>query len=195
MTSTATTATTAAPAPKRTRRALFAGAAAVALLTAGGGSFAMWQDTADVSTGATITSGTLDLTPATAGTWTYAGTAQTPSLIVPGDTLTYTQDVQIDLTGDNLAATLTADLSALGIPADGNNSTLVNALDATLKVDGAEGPSFSKTVTSEDEDKTLTVEVTVTFDEATTGQNGQNQQVTLKNLPIVLTQVEVPASA
>lgn len=91
-------------------------AAGAALLTGGAGTFAYWNDSVGVS-GGTITAGNLDVadgTPA-AGAWTVqkdgTGTAvSVPDISAfvtsPGDKFTYTKNITVTATGNNLVATL-----------------------------------------------------------------------------------------
>lgn len=86
-----------------------AGAAGIALLLGGAGTFALWNSSATVS-GGTITAGDL-LVENTDGLGTWADqngaiTTIADYRIVPGDTLTYTDTLQVTATGDNLVATL-----------------------------------------------------------------------------------------
>jgi alternate signal-mediated exported protein len=116
-------------------------AAGVALLMGGAGTFAYWNDSVGI-TGGTITAGNLvvnDATP-TNGVWTVqkngAGAAVTVANIAtfvasPGDKFTYTKNVSITATGDNLTATLA--LGAGSIAAAGATPTAAStALAAYL---------------------------------------------------------------
>ncbi|MCU1583867.1 MAG: hypothetical protein JWM49_423 [Microbacteriaceae bacterium] len=93
-----------------------AGAAGIALLLGGAGTFALWNSSANVN-GGTIVAGNLHLGTATTGSWTVAhigtngtyGTAVTVTDLSkfkasPGDQLTYTSEVPVTATGDNLVA-------------------------------------------------------------------------------------------
>lgn len=104
-------------------------AAGVALLMGGAGTFAYWNDAVNV-TGGTITAGNLDVadgTPAT-GAWTVqkdgTGTATPVADIAafvasPGDKLTYTKNIVITATGNNLVATLSLASGSIAAPATG----------------------------------------------------------------------------
>ena len=107
---------------KMTKGALATGLG-VALLIGGGGSLAVWNTTAQANAGQ-IQGGNMELT-ASAGTWTNsAGTDVTDKVttemaakkykIVPGDSLTFTQPVNVTLSGDLLAAKLTLSTQGLG---------------------------------------------------------------------------------
>jgi alternate signal-mediated exported protein len=87
-------------------------AAGVVLLIGGGGTLAVWNVEQDAKAG-TIAAGDLNLVAGT-GTWSVAGPTgpvEIPDIstyrVVPGDVLTYTQDVDITLDGNNLTANLT----------------------------------------------------------------------------------------
>lgn len=91
-----------------------AGAAGIALLAGGAGTFAAWNDSTHAG-GGTINTGVLTI--ATTGSADWQDVTDTPSVdlgtqiptgyrFAPGDTLQFTQDLVIDATGDNLTATL-----------------------------------------------------------------------------------------
>jgi alternate signal-mediated exported protein len=87
-------------------------AAGVVLLIGGGGTLAVWNVEQNAEAG-TVAAGDLNLDAKT-GVWTVAtatGAEVIPDInayrIVPGDTLTYTQTVDITLDGDNISANLT----------------------------------------------------------------------------------------
>ncbi|TFB87206.1 alternate-type signal peptide domain-containing protein [Cryobacterium algoricola] len=137
-----------------------AGAVGVALLLGGAGTLAQWNSSAAAGSGATITAGTLVITPSGVGAWTSGGKSIDPSTFkaVPGDSLTYTKTVKITATGDNLTATLAlapgsfAPVSvspALTAPADLALSTyLTNSASIALSgVTGFSGSGSSYTVT------------------------------------------------
>ena len=86
-----------------------AAAAGIALLLGGAGTFAYWNSTAGVA-GGTVTAGDLQIVnDGAAGIWKdQTGTTINPATyrIVPGDTLTYTDDLTVTAVGKNIAATL-----------------------------------------------------------------------------------------
>lgn len=91
---------------------LIKGSAAIAvgaaLLLGGGGTLAWWNASDSVAAG-TVASGELNVV-AGAGVWTdRAGNTVTISSykVVPGDKLTFTQPLNVTLTGDKMAASLT----------------------------------------------------------------------------------------
>lgn len=171
-------------------RAAVAGAAGVLLLTGGGGTFAVWSDTAALGNDTTITSGTLALEPSGQAAWTDArGTVIDPAgyVVVPGDTLTYTEDLTIRATGDHLAATLTTNLAAPTVTGDAELAAALRR-SAVFTVDGVPYERLEVPITSADDGATLTVELSVTFDERTLGTIAQDQTVNLSAVDVVLTQ-------
>lgn len=92
-----------------------AGGAGVVLLMGSFGTFAVWNDRASIDDGA-LASGSLDITGTGPATWTdvsatgiTGGTAVDPDVhtMVPGDTWTLTQPVDISADGKNLAVEFT----------------------------------------------------------------------------------------
>lgn len=173
-----------------------AGAAAIALLLGGAGTFALWNSNvqADAST---ISSGTLSLTSAGAGTWTDVtnGRDQTVSaasiLMVPGDTYRFTQPLTVTATGTDLKAELTYDPATLT-----GDAGLLSAVSKTLTVSSSSAsitPSDSKAntfvVSPSAASSTVSVVFTVALPQsATTGQNGS---IDLSGLSFTLTQTAI----
>jgi alternate signal-mediated exported protein len=98
-----------------------AGAAGIALLLGGAGTFALWNDSVGV-TSSNVGSGTLRITDTgVAGAWTDAsatmrnGAVVTPASqkMVPGDTWTFTKEITVAATGKNLLADLTFDTASI----------------------------------------------------------------------------------
>ncbi|MET0161216.1 MAG: alternate-type signal peptide domain-containing protein [Microbacteriaceae bacterium] len=171
-------------------KASIAGAAGIALLAGGAGTFAAWQDSAQISV-SSIQSGKLDLASSAAGVWKNGSTEINPSsyLVVPGDVLTFTQNLTVEANGTNLAATL----SQTGLTASGD---LANDVTSVLDVT-ASGSIVSKNsdgtwkVTPGAGTSTLAVKVTVTFPKGTTGadnQAGQSEALNLSGLKFTLAQ-------
>src|SRR5690554_3920314 len=86
-----------------------AGAAGIALLLGGAGTLAYWNDIENLGTGGVIATGTLDIAPTTAGTWT----GDDVTFFVPGDSAEYTESFTITAVGDNLAFDLSTNISSL----------------------------------------------------------------------------------
>src|SRR5690606_34468068 len=76
-----------------------AGAAGIVLLLGGAGTLAYWNDSANLTNAGSISSGVLNVEAdaAAPGSWNNS-----ISLIVPGDTRTFTQSLDLAATGDNL---------------------------------------------------------------------------------------------
>ncbi|WP_016934462.1 alternate-type signal peptide domain-containing protein [Rhodococcus sp. R1101] len=185
---------------KQTKGAIAAGAGAI-LLLGGLGSLAFWNDQTDGDAG-TITSGQLTLGEcAGGGTWTDVGNGGatisdiSSFRIVPGDTVRYTCASTLTAQGDNLEATLTANLDGVT-----GNTDLRNALITTIDGEYA-GQSFTggadgvQVVANGGAPQDISVDITITFDPATSGTTGQNETVDLGNLSLNLQQNTNPAPA
>ena len=166
-----------------------AGAAGIVLLLGGAGTFALWNDSADI-TGGTVTSGTLYFDAVRAGTWQdvspdVGNPKGTPVpipnianfLTVPGDVLTYTSTVVVNATGTNL-------LANFGVAFDGT-AALPAGLSTAVTVNGAPVTGPIKVTNG----ATYTVVVTLTFDITTDGQVSQDTPVNLGAIDLTLTQV------
>ena len=151
------------------------GIAAVGLLV-GGGTFALWYDSEEIS-GSSVNSGELHIeVDDAAAVWTNQSGTIVPAtyLIVPGDVLTLTQPVDITAVGDELTAALTV-----------NASTVVGdpALAAALKVNftiptpptgiSQTGPgayAVTAPVGTSTTPAVVNAVITITFPETTNGQ-------------------------
>ncbi|WP_341359346.1 alternate-type signal peptide domain-containing protein [Georgenia sp. M64] len=172
----------------RTRKAVLAGVAGIALLAAGGGSFATWSDTEDLG-GATITSGHLRVDEASV-VWTAGGEeiAIDDYLVIPGSVLTYTATVDVALAGDGLEAELATTLpTAVTAAAEAEaDVALAEGLTVEVQVNGQDGT----TITDSGE---YTVVATITFPtvddaEAAWGQRAQDATAELADFQITLEQ-------
>jgi len=144
--------------------------------------------------GGTIVAGDLDIESLADGVWTN-GTTEIKIAdyrIVPGDTLTYTQNLLVTATGDNIqaqAALGTASFTTSSAPADAkladflSKNTTVTAVVGTASLTG-----FTFTALSA---KTVTATVTINFPSGTSGdENGAKLgSVNLADVGVVLTQV------
>lgn len=174
-------------------KASIAAGAAVLLLMGGGGTLAYWNASTNVG-GASISSGQLTVAAVSPANpvWKSGTTTISPSTFraVPGDVLTFTQDVTVNATGDNLLFTMALSGSSFTGDQDlideltanatftvaGSNITLVDAMTKKYAV-SASGAS------------TVTVTVTVTWPFGSLDNGSQNKSVTLSNATITLTQV------
>lgn len=156
-----------------------AAAAGIALLMGGAGSLALWNDSVTVNAG-TVTSGTLDVSTGVAGSWS-------PSIakIVPGDTVTYTQTLNLSATGDNLKATVTSNIASITNNITGSTAT------STFVVKDASNAVVTPASGVYTLNGLYTVEVTITvaFSSSTAGLVGQNATLNLSTLAVTVTQV------
>jgi len=168
-----------------------AGAAGIALLLGGAGTFALWNASTNVSTGS-ISTGTLAFGTNGAPTWADLSAGATTTTfnpatqtIVPGDVVTLTQTVTVNATGKNLAAQLAYSIPAAAIPTD-----LTTHIIPTLTVDATvtgSGSPYTITPTAGGT-SVFTVVLTFTFDRTTAGTVGQNESVNLSGSTFTLTQ-------
>jgi alternate signal-mediated exported protein len=143
-----------------------AGAAGIALLLGGAGTFALWNATAAVSA-QTITAGTLSLTANADGVWKNDGTPIPASAyrIIPGTTLVFTQTLTVSAVGDGL----TADLAHTGLP---STNSLAAVTIETLEVTSPTATVSGSTLTFTSGTSIVDVKLTVVFpEEATTGKD------------------------
>ncbi|MCC9205448.1 alternate-type signal peptide domain-containing protein [Arthrobacter sp. zg-Y769] len=174
---------------KMTKGALSIGFGA-ALLLGGGGTLAVWNQTVDTNAG-TIAAGDLGLTAGT-GTWTSNGTPIkdiNSYKIVPGETLTYSQPLTVDLKGDKMQANvkvnadgiltgdfITNDLKLIEPP------TLTNSAGAVL-------PTTVLTPTKDEKPQTVTASVSFKFDAS--AKSSTNATANLNNVSYTLEQKPV----
>jgi alternate signal-mediated exported protein len=172
-----------------------AGAAAVLLLLGGAGTFALWNSTANANA-SSVSSGTLSLATAGAGTWTDTtngrSTTVSPAsiLMVPGNSYTFTQPLTVTATGSDLRAELTYDDSKVT-----GDAGLLAATVRTLQVSSpsaaitASPKANTFVVAPSATASTVNVVFTISLPQAaTTGQNGT---VNLSNLTFTLTQTAI----
>jgi len=155
-----------------------AGAAGIALLLGGAGTFALWNDSVGVNAG-TITAGTL--TTATSGTWTDTTTATAtaitnPQAVVfaPGTKVTYTGTVTVTATGTHLAGNVTFNATSITAktPVTAANTALAAALTSgtTLVVKKA-GTTVTGTTPFAEGTTTLDVVLTIAMPAGSTVDN------------------------
>lgn len=166
-----------------------AGAAGIALLLGGAGTFALWNDAIGTPDAETVTTGALRFADdAVYGTWYDVTDGATPIDIedfrmVPGDTLEFRANVTILAEGDNLTGTLSIDPTSYTIPdeLDGEVSVLI--------VDGF-GAATEITVDASDDGQTIPVLVQVHFRDIDPSnlEAGQEQAIDLTGLEFVLSQ-------
>lgn len=157
-----------------------AAAVGIALLSSGAASFALWNDSATINAG-TVSSGTLAITSSGTGSW-----SPTLAKIVPGDTVTYTRQMTVSATGDNLKATITSNIGSITNNITGSTATstfVVKTSPGGVVVTPAAG------VYTLNGTYTIDVTITVAFSSSTTGLTGQNASINLSTLAVTVAQV------
>lgn len=172
---------------KLTKSAI-AGAAGIALLLGGAGSLAYWNSSATIA-GATINAGTLTIAANGAATTTYTTGGGAVTLIVPGDSVTVTQNVTVSATGDHLNAKLEIDETGLL----GSLKTLITTPVSVTAYAGASAVGFPLNNMTAAQAATITsVKVVVVFPNTvgnTNGTEGQGGDLQLGTLKVKLTQI------
>jgi alternate signal-mediated exported protein len=176
----------------------------VVLLMGGAGSLAYWNAGTNLG-GATITAGNLSVAPVGSGTWKNG--AATISAIgsfrtVPGDSLTFTQDVTLTATGDNLKFTVGLAAGALTLPGSytapatvTNSTELKNQMlaSASYSVAGSNislvSPNTYQVATAGTTTITVTVTLAHAFQTGTVNNVSQNGQVVLGSNALTFAQV------
>lgn len=173
-----------------------AGAAGIALLLGGAGTFALWNASAS-SAASSVSSGTLTLSANNDGAWTDItngrSTAINPStaLMVPGNTFQFTQTLNIGATGQDLKANLTyATQSITG------DSALLAATQKTLAVTSSsatvvQSTSNANTFVVSPSASTSTVKVVFTITLPSSATTGQNGSINVGALAFTLTQTAI----
>jgi alternate signal-mediated exported protein len=170
-------------------------AAGVILLMGGAGTLASWNSSADAGSSQTVSSGQLSVTADAAGVWKSGSTVIDPStfLIVPGDTLTYTQDFDLAASGDNLVFTLAATPGAIAASStSAADVALAGALSSAPTTFSVAGSNISEVVPGSYEvvtsgTTTVTVTMTITFD-SNSGNDTQLGSVTFGDGAVTVTQ-------
>lgn len=178
---------------KKQTKGAIAAAAAGALLLGGAGSYAVWNDSKDISTGS-VTSGVLTLgacTPATGTGWTSLNptaapiSAITSYRIVPTEVVAFNCDAVVTAVGDRLTATIVADPSSISGALASNVTATTTLKKGTTVVSGITAIPGTPT-------QSVNVEVRLAFNNVT-GTTAQNQAVDLTALKLVLTQTALTA--
>lgn len=173
-----------------------AGAAGIALLLGGAGTFALWNANASSAAGA-VSSGTLTLTAVNDGVWTDITNGRSatidPSsvLMVPGNKYQFTQTLNIGATGQDLRANLTyANQSLTG------DSGLLAATTKTLSVTSTsasvvQSTSDANTFVVSPSSTNSAVKVLFTIELPSSATTGQNGTVNVGALAFTLTQTAI----
>ncbi|TLM81729.1 alternate-type signal peptide domain-containing protein [Pseudarthrobacter sp. NamE2] len=161
-------------------------AVGAALLLGGGGTLAAWNAEATATPG-TIVSGDLDVVNATsAGVWKDRAGATINIAnykVVPGDKLTYTQDLTVTLVGDKMAANITT----TGItPTNGFTSANVSVTGPALTIGTT---PVSNPLTPKGSAQTVTATITFEFLSTTSGRANVDASYNFNNVAFQLQQV------
>jgi alternate signal-mediated exported protein len=165
--------------------ALIKGTAAIAvgaaLLLGGGGTLASWNAEATGTPG-TVVAGDLNVAAA-AGTWTDRNGATidiSTYKVVPGDKLTYTQALTVTLTGDKMAANVTA-----------TGTGAVNGFTPANVVVSAPALTIGSTPVANPLKTSQTVTATITFEflSSTTGRSDVTKTYNFGSVAFALNQV------
>lgn len=166
---------------KMTKGALAIGIGS-AMLLGGGGTLARWNVTEAANAG-TIVTGNLDITAAK-GVWTNARGEAINDIngyrVVPGETLTYTQTLDVDLEGAEMKATLGLNKLPAGVSSNMEFST------PTLTQKGKPVNPTNLTAANDGE---MTASTTFKFKDTAIGQQDVNTQINLGDISYVLNQV------
>ena len=183
---------------KMAKGALAIGVGAALLL--GGGTLATWNATANASAG-TITAGELAMSTSVAGAWTSSAsgvilpTAVAAYRAVPGEVLTYSQTLKINLNGDNITAKLEA-TGAVAAKAFGDEANVrieynTTAADESKWVSAATGVTATPLALAKGE-HTVRARIVVDFVNITTGAGNttasMKQSANLSGVGFKLTQ-------
>ena len=169
-----------------------------ALLLGGGGTLAVWNQTQAANAGQ-IAAGDLQLTTQP-GVWTNAyGTvvdldptnAVADYKVVPGDVLTYSQTMDVKLTGDLMQAKL----SIQNVPA--NTFVANNVIVENVAVKDASGANLQDAVIKANKDvpvQKVTASAKFTFKQDTDLRSSANALADFKNISYKLDQQALPAA-
>lgn len=173
--------------PSRKGRYAAAGVTAAALLL-GGGVLAAWETTEVVDPG-TVTSGELRLESMQDGVW-HTPIGELPELadiypVSPGETLTYTETVQVSAVGKNLAGDV--QVTQADIVGDAELAAALTQIH-TVEINGQTVTDETPyTVTEADHGQVLDVEVTLQVSD-TGGNEAQGQSAELGDIDITVAQ-------
>jgi alternate signal-mediated exported protein len=182
------------------------GAAGIALLLGGAGTFAAWNASTSIAAGKSINTGKLSIDAVSNAKWfdindkTGASSEITTTIddyvFAPGDHVQLTEDLTLTATGNNLEASLAATLPA---SLKDKGFTVAAALTPATTASNIRTDDGGKTYTVTTTDgaaTTLTVPVTVdiTFDgttqnELADGSSSMSQNISLSDVTIDLKQV------
>ncbi|RDV08047.1 alternate-type signal peptide domain-containing protein [Arthrobacter sp. RT-1] len=161
-------------------------AVGAALLLGGGGTLAAWNESVSAAPG-TIVSGDLNVTAA-AGVWTDRAGATiniATYKVVPGDKLTYTQNLTVTLVGNKMAA----DIVLTGANSV-NNFTAANVTISPLLLKTSTGATASRLApVSGSDTQTVTASTVFEFKSTTSGRSDVATNYNLGDVKYTVQQV------
>ncbi|GAA1753278.1 alternate-type signal peptide domain-containing protein [Kocuria aegyptia] len=176
---------------RRAGRAVLAGAVAVGLLAAGGGTFSKWSEEQAIASGDIVTAGELSMENTTVSWENGAGKTIDPATyrIVPGDTIELHASTTVVAKGDTLKGTLELQLPAqLQQEVEALERAGYVSYDVTL-TSGDKSAKDSYPITHEDDGDVVQAVATFTWDaDRTTGSDGENVSTSLSGTKLVLAQ-------
>ncbi|ROR73354.1 alternate-type signal peptide domain-containing protein [Bogoriella caseilytica] len=174
---------------KKMTKGAFAIGAGVVLLLGGAGTYALWTVTEELD--GTVQTGDLDLVlDAESATWTLNGSTPVTDIdalrLVPGDSVTLSQDLLVTAVGDNLNAQLTVTEASALVPEFAEHFTVDLDLDTAWNSTGnvVDVPSAQPGAAPYE----VTAHVTVAFDPNTGGQDATDVSVDFGALEFILAQ-------
>lgn len=176
---------------RRAGKAVLAGAVAVGLLAAGGGTFSKWSEEQAIASQDIITAGELSMAGTTVAWKDGAGTTIDPAKyqIVPGDTIALHASTKVIAEGDNLRGSLKLELPAqLQQEIAALERAGYVSYDVTL-TSGDKSVKDAFPITADDNGDTVTAVASFTWNgDMTTGSDGENVSKSLSGTKLVLAQ-------
>ncbi|MFF0989273.1 alternate-type signal peptide domain-containing protein [Kocuria nitroreducens] len=176
---------------RRAGKAVLAGAVAVGLLAAGGGTFSKWSEEQAIASGDIVTAGELSMESTTVSWKDGAGNTIDPAKyrMVPGDTIALHAATKVIAKGDNLNGSLKLQLPA---QLQQEIDALERAGYVTYNVSltsGDKSAEDSYPITERDNGDVVKAVATFTWDaDKTTGNDGENVSKSLSGTKLVLAQ-------
>jgi len=168
------------------------GAAGIALLLGGAGTFAAWNSSATVLAGNSVQTGKLNVSANGTGTWFDVTNAASPVAIsdisayriVPGATIEYRQPVTLNASGNDLAASLSFTNPTFSSANFGISEKFLNGAPAGV-TPTADGKAFNVDPSLiPNGSVNTTVALDITFSGTTTGDTDQGTTVTFTDTKI-----------
>lgn len=160
----------------------------VALLLGGAGTLAVWNDSAE-SQAEKIQAGDLEVT-AHPGNWTssLSGAIGAEDIaqyrVIPGESITYSQQLDVVLVGDELKATL----KVTGADVTEGSTFQPGDVMVSSELTNSEGEILPEDILTEKDSGVVNASVTFTFDAETTGRDSVNASYDFSKIGFLLEQ-------